>query len=247
MKGGGDVDTTGSKIASAQMMGLANEAAGMARQNYGQGSNMVKTYGQPIWDAILNMVTGVTKPGSGTNPLANTLMGQPLEAGSQAFEANKKRILNAGLGPGQTNTAIAQAGLEQQGGIQKSILQIVQDGIKQLLGVGQEGESMMMGAPGQMIGAGSLFGQAGQLENQVSQMELQAQQSGNLGLAAGLKGLGSLFGTVAGFALGGPAGGMLGGMLGGASGGVTGGGSNFDMGTSAPSYSSSLNDIKLMY
>lgn len=215
MSKGGGVDTSGVSRQVGLMDQLAQQAAAMGLTNYNTGVGLQKTYGDPTWQALLQM--GGWGPGGGgqfTDPTASRFMQPVLQAGQQAATAAKKNLFNQNLGPGMQAAGAQQIDLQRMANAQTGALNLQQWVAQQLGAVGGQGLAMQGQAPSTLLGAGNLAGSAGGLEMQLAGMQLQAQQQGNMGLSGIFNTIGSLagLGIMGGFgAFGGGGGGSSGG------------------------------------
>ena len=197
-KGGSSkVDTSGVNAAASQEEQLAQQAAGLAQQNYNQGLGMYTGYEKPVLDQYLQIL-GLGPGGTSTytDPALNQMMQPALQQGQQAATAAKKNLMNSGLGPVATATGAQQIDRSTMSNVQSGVLSQLQTMMQQLIGAGQQGTAMQTSAPGQITGAASAVGQAGSLEAQMASLEAQAAQTQNQGLSSGLSGLGTLFGLL---------------------------------------------------
>lgn len=247
MSKGGGVDTSGVSRQVGLMDQFAQQAAAMGLTNYETGVGLQKAYGDPTWQALLQM-SGYGPGGAGqyVDPALAKFMQPVYQQGQQAAGAATRDLMGMGLGPIATQTAKQQIDLQRMANTQQGALALQQWVAQQLGQVGTQGLTMQGQAPSALLGAGSLAGQAGSLESQMVQQQLAAQQQGNLGLAGIFNTIGSLagLGIMGNFgAFGGGGTGWIGNMFGGGGGGgydVGGYGSTTSFGGGMPTVASML-------
>lgn len=224
MSKGGGVDTSGVSRQVGLMDQFAQQAAAMGLTNYETGVGLQKAYGDPTWQALLQM-SGYGPGGAGqyVDPALAKFMQPVYQQGQQAAGAATRDLMGMGLGPIATQTAKQQIDLQRMANTQQGALALQQWVAQQLGQVGTQGLTMQGQAPSALLGAGQVAGQAGSLESQMVQQQVEAQAAGNLGLASIFK----TIGTLGGLALGGPLGGAAGGFLGGLFGGGGGAGAGY--------------------
>lgn len=237
-KGGSSVDTGGMQQAANTQLQYGDLIRQMAETNYNQGQQMYTAYEKPVLNMFKKLIN---EPATFTDPTMNLLMQLPLQQGSQAADAAKKKLLTSGLGPGAMATGMQQIDLSKMANAQTGALQQVQSMIQSLIGAGQQGTALQAGAPGQMGGAVSAVGQAGGLQAQIANLQASAAAQKSQGLFQGLTGIGQIAGLFGGM---GPFGqlGAFGGGFGGGGGGSGGGGgqSTFDIMSQAPGFLASV-------
>lgn len=230
MSKGGGIDTGPARAAFGSALQNANIGSAWGQNLANIGTGMYSKYGEPTLDLLKQMLMGATgQGGQYIDPALNMLMQQPMLAGQQAAGAATRNVQNMGLGPIATQTAKQQIDLQRMAGTQQGALTAVQQAIQQLISGGQLGLSTAQAGVQDILGAGQLDISAGSGFAGLNRLEADAQRSGNLGLFAGLQGIGS----IAGLFMGGPLGAGIGGALGGLAGklgGGGGGGGGYDVG-----------------